>query len=199
LSELRVEWRMATWYQCAIMIAFAALFAWIVRMGLQSTGTGVWPHVLIPPYGLWVYATVATIVNRRRVVVTPKELVMTNGPLPVRGRVRIAREDVVCAYHSPTLTMGDSGDTVVLFHTSGIETRAGVHVQVFGTFNDIDSARLAAQRIAGAFGSVSGAPVEVRHLTNLSDDPGEKRTALIWLGITVAAFIAGFFWDLAIS
>jgi hypothetical protein len=188
---------MATWYQCAIMIAFAALFAWIVRMGLQSTGPGVWPHVLIPPYGLWVYATVATIVNRRRVVVTPRELVMTNGPLPVRGPVRIAREEVACAYYSATITVDDGGGTVVLFHTSGIETLRGVHVQVFGTFKDLDSARLAAQRIADAFGTGSGAPIHVRHLSNLSDDPGEKRTGLIWLGITGAAFGAGFLWDLA--
>ena len=181
------------------MIALAAVFALLVRAGLRSTGPGVWPHVIIPPYGLWLYATLATLVNRRTLIVTPRELVMTNGPIPVRARIRVARENIVCAYHCAITALADDGHTDITFgHTCGVETRTGAHVQVFGVFKDLDSARNSARRVADAFGKTSGAPVEVRHLTNINDDPADKRTFLIWVSIVTIAAFAGFLWDLVL-
>lgn len=197
-AALRVTARMATWWQCSIMLAFTALFGWIVQMGLSSTGPDTWPHVLIPPYALWLYATLAALVNRRSVVIARGALVASNGPVVLRPRTRIAREDVVCAYFAPVMTTSDSGDTVVLWYTTGVETRAGAHVQVFGTFDDGESARAAARRIADAFGSgPSGLRIGVRALTNLADDPAETRVVRMWVGITLAAVVAGVLWDLA--
>jgi hypothetical protein len=198
-TELRVEWRMARWWACAIMLAIAGVFALLVRAGLRSTGPGVWPHVLIPPFGLWIYATLASLVNRRKVIVTPHGLVMTNGPIPVRAQTRVAREDIVCTYHSTITALADDGRTdVVLGHTCGVETRTGAHVQVFGTFKDPESARNSAQRIADALAGASRTPIEVRHLKRVNDDPADKRTFLIWVSIVAIALFAGFLWDLTL-
>lgn len=190
---------MAKWWESSIMVALSAVFALLVRAGLRSTGPGVWPHVIIPPYGLFLYATLATMVNKRTVIATPKELVMTNGPLPLRARRRIAREDVASTYHVAITALNENGDQTIVFgHTCGIQTRTGVHVQVFGTFKEMEAARDSAQRIADALGAAGGTHFEVRHLTNITDDPADKRMVLIWFGIIAIAFIAGFLWDLSI-
>lgn len=181
------------------MIVLAALFGLLVRAGLRSTGPGVWPHVIIPPFALWLYATLATLVNVRKVVVSPKELVMSNGPVPVRPRIRIPRSDVACTYHCAITALNDDGDATIVFgHTCGVETRAGVNVQIFGVFKDMEAARDSAQRVADGFGEVDGARIMVRHRSNLTDDPADKRTFFVWVAIVAVAAVAGFLWDLKI-
>ena len=199
MSGLRVVRRMATWYQCAMLLAVAAFFAWVIREGLRSTNPDLWRHVLIPPYGLWLYATLAALVNRRSVVVTPAYLELANGPIPLGvGRVRIPRADVAFSYYLPVITVGDDGDTIVLWHTMGIETRDGRSVPVFGTFDDADAARAAARRIAVAFGAApDGSWIDARPLGTLRDDPDERRRIVLWVGLVAAAFVAGGVWEVA--
>jgi hypothetical protein len=178
MAELRVVWRMARWWQCAIMIAITAFFGWVISSGLRSTNPDLWPHVIIPPYALLVYATLSSLLNRRSVVVTPEHLIMTNGPVAVGVHERIPRDDVSFAWFSPVTTVGDSGDEVTLWYVTGIETRAGRHVQLFGMFNSGDAARAAARGVADAFSSVN----RIR----------------VWGAIIAVAFALGLAWDLAL-
>jgi hypothetical protein len=188
---------MATWWQCAILIPFTALFAWMVQMALASTGPGVLPHALVPLFGVWLYATLSAFLNHRSVVVTPEHLVMANGPIPVRPRRRLPRNEISFAYVSATTTVSEGGESIVLFYTAGVETRTGAHVQVFGEFKDDPSARTAAQRIADGFGpDADGRPMEVRELGLLRDDPGDRRIGLTWVGVIIVAVAAGVLWDL---
>lgn len=199
MSALRESWPVATPWQRAIMLAFTALFARLLQMGLQSTGPGVWPHVLIPPFGLWLYATLAALANRRSLDVSPDGLTMANGPIPLRRPLRVARRDVAFAYHAPVLAVGDLGDTAVLWHTAGIETRGGRQIQLFGTFKDEESSRTMARRIAVAFGMPNGAaPIDARPITALREDPSDRRVGIMWTGLTVAALIAGLAWEMAL-
>lgn len=198
MPELRVVWRMATWYQCAIMLAFAALFGWIVRTGLRSTSPDVYGRVLAPAYGLWLYATLAALVNRRSVVATPERLVKANGPIPLGvGTQRIPREEIAFCYHAAVITVGDAGDTVVLWHVAGVETRAGHDVPLFDTFADVDAARAAAQRVSEGLGSPGGYRVPVRQIGERRDDPADRARVRRWLWVTGAALAAGVAWEVA--
>ena len=91
-----------------------------------------------------------------------------------------------------------SGEMVVLWYTAGVRTKAGRSVEVFDTIHDAETARAAAEGIADAFGPAGGRPaIEVRAGGTPGDDPAETRRAWIWVGIVVAAFAAGFAWELA--
>jgi hypothetical protein len=198
MAELRVVWRMARWWQCAIMIAVTAFFGWVIRSGLRSTNPHLWPHVLIPPYMLLAYATLSSLLNRRSVVVTPEHLIMTNGPVAVGVHERIPRDDVSFAWFSPVTTVDDGGDEITLWYVTGIETHAGRHVQLFGMFNSGDAARAAARGVADAFSSVNGFTMPVREVGSVHDDPVEQRRIHVWGGIIATAFALGLAWDLAL-
>jgi hypothetical protein len=83
MSDLRISWRLAPWWGCAILLAVAVFFGWVIHEGLHSTSGAVWIRVIIPPYALLLYATLAALVNRRSVVATPEHLVLRNGPIPL--------------------------------------------------------------------------------------------------------------------
>jgi hypothetical protein len=199
MSDFRVVRRLATWWQCAILIAFDAGLGWIVQMGLQSTNSGPWIRVLIPPYALLLYATLAALINRRSVIVTPEHLKMDNAPIPLgEGRELIPRDKVAFVYYYPVTTISDGGDHVVLWHTCGIETRDGRDVEVFGSFNDAESAHAAARHIADAFGAPgNNYSIPVRSIGALRDHSADNRTGWIWAGCTIAALAVGTVWAIA--
>ena len=200
MADLRISWRIATWWQCGIAIAVTALFGWVVRMGLQSTGPGIWNHVLIPPFALVCYATLASLVNRKSVVVTPAQLVISNGPLPLAGEYqRVLREDVLYVYHVSIETAGDGGDTVVLWHQVGVATRSGRDLPVFEMIKHADAALSKAEALAAAFGLVTGGPtIHVRRIGRERDPPADWRQSKIYGGAFAVAVVAGFLWDLAL-
>src|SRR5687767_11222694 len=102
MPEHRISWRVAPWWGCVILIVVCLLFGWVIKEGLESTTGKVWIRVLIPPYALLVYATLAALVNRRTLVATPDGLLLRNGPIPLaEGNERIPRADILFAYHFP--------------------------------------------------------------------------------------------------
>jgi hypothetical protein len=197
---MKITWRIASWWQCGIALAVTALVGWIVRMGLQSTGPGIWNHVIIPPFALLCYATLASLVNRISVVVTPAQLVMSNGPLPLAGEnERLPRDEVSYIYHVSIETAGDSGGTIVLWHQVGVATRGGRDIPVFTMIKDADTAASKAQALAAAFGTVNAGPaIAVRRIGRERDHPADWRQSKIWGGAVATAFVAGFVWDLAL-
>ena len=172
-------------------------FGWVIHEGLQSTTGKVWSHVLIPLYALLVYVTLAALVNRRTVVASPEGLVLRNGPIPLaEGNERIPRADVVFAWHHAILATGDDYVPSTLWYSYGVETRSGRDLEIFSTFEDMESARAAAQKVADALGAPgSSYPVPVRLLGVQKGHPADYRSVKIWAGITLAAFVTGTIWE----
>jgi len=198
MPELRISWRLAPWWGCAILIVVCVFFGWVISEGLESSTGKVWIRVIIPPYVLLLYATLAALVNRRTVVATPEHLVLRNAPIPLgEGNERIPRAEILFAYHYAITTMGDGGDEVTLWHTYGVETRSGRDLEILGTLKDEQSARAAAQKVADALGAPGNAyPVPVRYLGALKDHPSDYRSVKMWAGVTLAAFVIGTIWEL---
>ncbi len=199
MNELRVVWRMATWWQCAIVFAFAALFGWIILGGLRSTTGQVFIHPLIPPYALFLYATLASLVNRRSVVATREGLLVTNGPIPLgHGRKWIPRDEIAFCWHVPIETVSDGGDSVVIWHDVGVATRSGRMVPTFGMIKDAAEARDKAEALSRALGSASDwTVVPVRQIMGSQEDLEERRTIKTWVALTVVGLAIGSLWEAA--
>jgi hypothetical protein len=198
MSDLRVVWRMAPWWGWTAMVVVAAFFGWVIREGLASTSGEVYIHTIIPAYGLFLYATLAALLNRRSVVATREGLLVTNGPIPVgNGKKSIPREEIAFTWHVPIETSDDSGGTIVLWHCVGVKTRAGRDVQLFPMIKTADEARASAKRVADALGSAndwSVVPVREPGMTN--EDPADKRVVKTWVGLITVAIAAGIVWEM---
>jgi hypothetical protein len=192
--------RMATWWQCAIMLVFTLGFGWILGQGLRSKSADVYGHVLIPLYGVWLYATLSTLLNKHSLMVSPQGLTIRNGPVPVRGVDRIPRENIACCYFRPVTVSADHGDEVLTIGVvNGVETVDGRQVDVFGEHKTVEASRAYAIEMARALNQgVAGPPVEVRIVSVAREDPVEIRRVWIWVAICVAAFIAGCLWEAAL-
>ena len=189
---------MATWWQCAILLAFCALFTWPVVAGLRGPEQRLWLHLFIPPYALFLYATLSALVNRRSVVVSSDGVVKINGPIPVGASERIPRDDIASVFVTAQAAGTDDGSVVVLFYVTGIVTHAGRHVQMFGEFKDADSAEAAARSIAAALKRDSDSYyVPVKRIGAPQDDPLEQRRILMWVCIIIAGFAFGAAWHFA--
>jgi hypothetical protein len=198
MPALRVAWRMATWWQCAILLAFCALFTWPVVAGLREPEQRLWLHLFIPQYALFLYATLSALVNRRSVVVSPEGVVKANGPVPVGAGERILRDDIAFVYVTAQAAGADDGSVVVLFYSTGVVTHAGRHAQVFGEFNDAESAEAAARSIAAALKRDSDSYyMPVKRIGSPPDDPLEQRRILMWVFIIIAGFVVGGAWHFA--
>lgn len=189
---------MATWWQCVIMLFFAAAFAWLIFGGLRSSTGRVFIHPLIPPYGLFLYATLASLVNRRSVVATRDGLLVTNGPIPLgHGRKWIPRDDIAFCWYVPVETTGDGGDTVVLWHDVGVATRSGRMVPTFVTINDAAEARNRVEALARALGSASDWTVApVKRVLGSQEDLTERRTIKTWVALALVALAIGVVWEM---
>lgn len=198
MTELRVSRRMANAWMTMALIAVAAFFAWMIREGLQSTSGQVYIRTLIPAYAVLLYVTAAALVNRRTVVASPDGLTLRNGPVPLgRGYTHVARRDIAFCYFFPVVAVGESGDSVVLWFVTGVETRSGRSVPVFGTHNSEAAARTAAQSIADAFGNGDGDPrIDMRIARTVHDDPTEKPLVRRWVAVVVSALVAGVIWEI---
>lgn len=199
MTELRVSRRMANAWMTMALLAVCVFFGWVIREGLQSTSGTVYIRTLIPAYGVLLYVTAAALLNRRTVVASPEGLTLRNGPIPLgRGHTDIARRDVAFSYFFPVVAVGESGDSVVLWFVTGVETRSGRSVPVFGTHDSEVAARAAAQSIADAFGNGDELPrVDMRVARTVHDDPTEKPLVRRWVVVIVTALVAGAIWEVA--
>ena len=189
---------MANWWQCLITLFFAGGVGWVIQSGLRSTSPDVYGHILVPLYGLALYWTLAALVNRRSVTVTREQLRVTNTPLPLgESGVRVARSDVEFVFHVPLEVAGDSGGTVVLWHTVGVAVKPDrTAIPVFEMVKTVDEARAKAQRIADAFGpDADGRPMEVRDVVKGREDPQVWRQSKIWGVLAGVALVAGVVWE----
>jgi hypothetical protein len=199
MSEMRVVWRMANFWACAAMLVVALFFAWVIREGLRSTTGNVYIHTIIPAYAVFLYATLASLVNRRTVVANRDGLRVRNGPVPLgHGRKWIPRDDIAFAWHVPVETTSDSGDSVVVWHDVGIQTRARRDVPVFRMIKSADEAQAKARDLVSAFGSASDWTVApVRQVGSANEDPVEKQTIKRWVVVIVVAVLLGIVWEVA--
>ena len=190
---------MANVWACVAMLVTAAFFAWVIREGLHSTTGNVYIHTIIPAYAIFLYATLASLINRRTVLADGDGLRVTNGPVPLgHGTKWIPRDHIAFAWHMPVVTAGDSGDTVVLWHNVGIQTRAHRDVPVFAMIKTAEEAQAKARDLATAFGSASDwTVVPVRQIGGANEDPVEKRTIRRWVGVVVVAVVLGIVWEIA--
>jgi hypothetical protein len=191
---------LAPWWGCAILVLAVLFFGWVIHEGLQSTSGEVWIRVLIPPYALLLYATLAALVNRRSVVASPDHLVLRNGPIPLgAGNEQVPRSEILFAWYHAILTTGHDDAPSVLWHSYGVETRSGRDLEIFNLLEDQDSTRAAAQKVADALGAPGSTyPVPVRLLGVLRAHPSDYRAVWIWTGATLAAFVIGTVWEVMV-
>ena len=190
---------MANFWACAAMLVTALFFGWVIREGLRSTTGNVYIHTIIPAYAVFLYATLASLVNRRTVVANRDGLRVTNGPVPLgHGKKWIPRDEIAFAWHVPIETAGDSVETVVLWHNVGIQTRARRDVPVFNMVKTAEEAQAKARDLASALGSASDwTIVPVRQIGSADEDPVEKQTIRRWVGVIVVAVLVGIVWEVA--
>lgn len=192
--------RVAPWWICALALLITAFFGWVIYEQLgKSVKSGVFSHVLIPPYGVWVFLVLGCLLNRESVLVTADGIVVSNGPIPFGPREDIPREQIAFCYHYGILTTSDggNGESFAIGHVIGVETREGRQVVLLQLFDDINSARDAARAIAAALNAGSvGRQVDVKVLAEARTDPVGQRRAWVWAGVWTVALIAGIAWEI---
>ena len=183
------------------MLIVAVFFGWVIcQTQGRPVSPGVWSHVIIPPYGVWIYLVLACLLNSQSILVTPDRILVSNGPIPLGPNENIPRERIAFCYYYSILTSSDNGgdEVFAIGHVSGVETREGRQVVLVEPYSSLNSARDFARAIAAALndGSV-GLPVAVRVLEEARPDPVGTRRSWIWAGIWAGAFAAGTAWEIA--
>jgi len=201
MAEFRDKRHLAPWWMCALMLVIAAFFGWVIYETHGKPVTpGVWRHVIIPPYGVWIYLVLTGLLNSQSTLVTRDRIVVSNGPIPFGPGEVISREQIAFCYYYSIMATSDGGsdESFPIGHVPGVETREGRQVVLLETFSDINSARDAAHAIAGALneGSV-GSQVSVKVLDEARSDPVGTRRGWVWAGIWAGAFAAGTAWEIA--
>lgn len=190
-----MSWRLAKWWHRAIVVAVMAFFGWVLSQGWRSASptNRRSSHILTPLYGVLAYASLAMLVNRRTLIVTPDYFRRVNGPLPVRPTIQIPRSRIESVFYYVVLDPSeDPRAPVPIDYLTGIETKNGEQIHTFLDHKSPEDAKAAAAAIARAFneGTV-GAPIAVRKLATGEDSRAEKRLAIVRLSVCVAALIAG--------
>jgi hypothetical protein len=193
--------RIAPWWMCALMLLIAAFFGWVISVNHGKPVTpGVWSHIIIPPYAVWIYLVLSSLLNRQSIRVTRDRIVISTGPFPSGLNETILRERIAFCYYYSIMATADSGSSepFPIGHVPGVETREGRQVVLVEPFSDINSARDFAHSIARALNEGSaGPPVTVRVLGEPRTDPVGTRRSWIWGAIWAGAFAAGAAWEIA--
>jgi hypothetical protein len=200
MREFRDVRRIAPWWGCLIVLVVAAFFGWVIYMAIfGGSSPGVWRYVLVPPYAVWLYLTLACLVNRRTVLATREGIVDSNGPVPLRAKDVIRRDEIAFCFWYSAMVSSDAGDeSYAIGHVPGVETRDGRQVDLFDHFGDESAARNAAIAMATALnqGRTGSEIIEARPVTDIRSDPVDTRLAWVWAGIWAAAFAAGGVWEI---
>ena len=185
---------------CALMLVIAAFFGWVIYETHNKPVTpGVWSHVIIPPYGVWIYLVLACLLNSQSVLANRDRIVVSTGPIPLGPNDVIPRERIAFCYYYSIMATSDGGsdEPFAIGHVPGVETREGRQVVLVEPFSDINSARNFAYAIAGALNEAgAGSPVNVSFLNDARTDPVGTRRAWLWAGIWAGAFAAGTVWEI---
>ncbi|MEP7366581.1 MAG: hypothetical protein ABI972_25265 [Acidobacteriota bacterium] len=198
MAQLRISWRLAKWWQCAIVVVVMSGFGWVLSQGRQSASltNRRSSHILTPLYGVLAYASLAMLLNKRSVVATSEYFRRVNGPIWVRPSVKIPRNQIACVYyHVISVPSEDSGAPVPIDYLTGIETKDGEQIHTFLDHKSKEDAIASSAEIARSLNEGQmDAPIRVRELMVGRDSRAEKRLAVIRLSICVAALIAGGAW-----
>jgi hypothetical protein len=201
MAEFRDKRRSAPWWMCALMLLITAFFGWVIHENHgKPLSPGVWSHVIIPPYCLWVYLVLASLLNSQTILVSRDRVTVSHGPVPLASNEVIPREQIAFCYYCGIMASADSGSDAPfpIGHVPGVETKVGRQVVLMEPFDKIDSARDVAHSIARALNEGSAGPqVIVKELDDPRSDPRGTRRAWIWAGIWAAAFGAGAVWEIA--
>jgi hypothetical protein len=192
--------RIAPWWMCLLMLVVAAFFGWVIYMAIYGgSSPETWRYVLVPPYAVWIYLTLACLVNRRTVTATREGVVDSTGPVPLGPKDVIRRERIAFCFWYSVMVRSDNGDeSYAIGHVPGVETREGRQVDLFDHFKDESSAREVAIAMATAVnqGRTGSEILEARPAGEVRSDPVRTRRAWVWAGIWGAAIAAGAIWEI---
>ncbi len=200
VSEFRHTSRVAPWWMCAIMLAITVFFGWVISTSLgKAPSPGVFSHILIPAYAVWLYWVLAGLLNTESLHVTRDGVVIGRGPVPLQPGETMERDQIAfCSYFSLNTGPDNGDEPVVVGHVVGLETKSGRQLNLLDSLPDAQAARATAERIASVLNEAHPErPIPARLQTQPRDDPADTRRTWLWVGVWAAAFAAGVAWEIA--
>lgn len=190
--------RLAPWWMCLFMLLIAAFFGWVISETYgKPVSPGVWSHIIIPPYFIWLYLVLACLLDKQAILATADRIVVSTGPIRLGLNDTFPRDRIAFCYHYSIVDQSD-GATATIGHVAGIETREGRQVVLVEPYSDPACARTFAETIAAALNQRGDTKIEVRALQDPRPDPVGTQRAWLWAGIWIAAFASGIVWELLV-
>lgn len=199
VPTMRLVEPVGVWWLRLLMLAIGGFFGWVEWVGVTSQSPTAHPYITLPLYVVYVYWTLAALVNRQVVEVRAGVFRKWTGPLPMERWERVERDQIRrCYFFRVLVTPDEGGEPFAITFTSGVETRQGRQI-VVDEHKTLAVAQERASLMAAALNEgATGELVEVSELFEPKDDPLLKRLTWLWVGICAVALVMGLVWEFAI-
>lgn len=183
-------------------VAVLIAIGWVVliaAIAIESRSAAVDTRELLgalPLVLLLAYGSLAFALNRTEVRILADRVEVRNRPIPVgASETTVQLDEIELCYSRRSFVPLKTGSTRVC--AAGIRLRNGKWLDVIPSFDTLDEAQAAAERIAAQISAYAGHPIRAENIGDYAPpvDWKQRRGLLIWSG----AFIAALLWILIVD